>query len=248
MLSVLMIMALIGCAGEDSLGKDKVPPTAPTLIPHLGDTGDPAVSYNGQSVYLNDENNGIDTVPDGDWIKISWMPFIDNDLSHLKIFRYDEFNTESVLIDSISSSNTQYVDNSSLTVQTRYSYFIELVDFTGNSTLSDTVSYALLSKVNLVSPEAGSTVQANNVTFQWYRSGFASKYRVIVFNQNYEYVWHQDLDVAFEEDLLSMRFPVNLGQDYVGQTMRWRVDALEMDNELGVYIGSESYERTMHVQ
>ncbi len=248
MVSVLMVFTLIACAGEDSLGKDKIPPIAPTLIPHLGDTGDPAVSYNGQSVYLKDENNGIDTVPDGDWIRLSWMPFIDTDLSHLKIYRYDEFNTVPVLIDSISSNNNQYVDISTLTVQTRYSYFVELVDFTGNSTVSDTVSYALLSKVNLVSPEAGSTVQANDVTFQWYRSGFASRYRVIVFNQNYEYVWHQDLDVSFEDTLLSLRLPVNVGPDYVGQTLIWRVDALEMDNELGIYIGSESYERTMHVQ
>ncbi|MDZ4183028.1 MAG: hypothetical protein U1B83_09140, partial [Candidatus Cloacimonadaceae bacterium] len=78
---LLTMIGLLSCAGEDDPDKDKIPPYPPTLIPHLGDTGDPPVFYEGQWIVLNDENNGIDTVPDGNWIRIPWIPFIDTDLS-----------------------------------------------------------------------------------------------------------------------------------------------------------------------
>jgi hypothetical protein len=55
---------------------------------------------------LTDDNNGIDAVPDGNWIKLSWDPFIDNDLSHLKIYRYSDIDTLAQEIANIQLTHT----------------------------------------------------------------------------------------------------------------------------------------------
>jgi len=249
--AVLMMMLLTSCAGEDETDKDTDPPFPATLIPHLGDTGDPPTDYYNtpQPVVLSEENNGIDAVPDGDWIRLTWLPFIDTDLSHMNIWRYDEYNPEPVLVDTKPTNIEQFLDsNSSLQIGTRYSYYIDLVDFSGNSSTSDTVSYALLSKVILVAPANNTTVTPGNINFTWNRSGFASKFRAMVFDENHNYIWHQDLVVSFEEDPLSISFPVNTAQEYSGRSLFWRIDSFETDDELGIYIGSESYEWIMHIQ
>ncbi len=251
-LLVMLLASLIilsACLGRDENEKDKIPPVEPVMVPHLGDTGDQPVVYNGQPVQLNDENNGIDTVPDGDWIRISWDPFVDNDLSHVKIWRYDDFNTEPVQIDSIPSSASYYLDtDNQLTERVWYSYYIDLVDSSGNSSRSDTVSYALLSKSILLTPENNATISPVGAEFKWNRSGYASMYRLILFDENYNYVWHHDLVVALEVDPLSVTLPVNLAQQYSGQSLRWRVDSFDMDQQMQMNMGSESNERVVYIQ
>ena len=250
--SLCIMFLLFSCAGKDENEKDKVPPINPTMIPHLGDTGDPPTVYMGQQVILSEENNGIDTVPDANWIRISWDPFKDSDLSHLKIFRYDNFNSEPVQIDSIAPSTLHYLDSdANLNERVWYSYYIDLVDTSGNVARSDTVSYAILSKCVLLEPQDNASIPSHPVTgadFFWNRSGSASKYRLILFSENYDYFWHQDLIVSIEEDPLTIRIPVNLLEDYSGQTLRWRIDAFDWDEEMQMYMGSESPERIIHVQ
>jgi hypothetical protein len=246
---LLAILLLISCAGTEENEKDKIPPYPPSLVPHLGDTGDPPAQYNGHTVILNEDNNGIDTVPDGDWIRLLWDPFIDTDLSHIKIYRYDQFNTNPVMIDSISANATQYLDSQTqLTPGVWYSYYIDLVDFSGNYATSDTVSYSILSKCVLLSPDNNALISPISATFQWNRSGFASTYRLLLFDEDYNYVWHQDLVVANEEDPLSITIPVNLASQYSGQSLRWRVDSLEWNEDMQMYQGSESLERIVWVQ
>lgn len=244
-----LALLMLSCSGEDKLAKDTTPPFPPTLTPHLGDTGDLPVTYNGVTFALNEENNGIDAVPDGDWLRIMWHPFLDNDLSHLRIYRFDEFNPQPVLIDSVSASARQFVDSrSTLNYNTVYSYYIDLVDSSGNYSTSDTVSYALLSKSQLISPVNNAYVNPTNIVFTWNRSGFATKYRALVFDSNYEYIWHQDLVVSFEEDPLTIRFPVNLAEQHSGESLIWRIDSFDWNNTLDAFIGSESNEWIIHIQ
>ena len=66
--TLLLLVLLFSCSGDDPPEKDKIPPTTPKLISHLGDTGDDPIIVNGVTVSLNDDNNGIDTVPDGNWL------------------------------------------------------------------------------------------------------------------------------------------------------------------------------------
>lgn len=243
--AVMLILAMTACSGEDNPDTDTTPPVAPTMIKHLGDVGD---GFNG-GFTLTDDNNGIDTVPDGDWIKVMWAPFVDTDLSHVKIWRYDSINTEPVLVDSIIANRTSYLDSKQqLQERLIYSYFIDLVDTAGNSARSDTVSYGLLAKSLLIAPENNATVYPGQIAFSWNRSGFVSTCRVIVWDENNNYVWHQDLVVSAEEDPLQILFPVNLAQEYQGRSLRWRVDTFDRSEELQGFLGSESLERVMHIQ
>ena len=245
LLVLALLLSLFACSGEDEKDKDTTPPHNPVMIPHLGDVGD---YYTGGFV-LTDENNGIDAVPDGSWIRIMWEPFIDTDLSHTKIFRFDSIDPNPVLIDSIMANRDNYLD-SAQTLQERvvYSYFIELVDTSGNSAVSDTVSYGILAKPILVSPANNATVSPSNFRFVWNRSGFASRFRVVVWDELNEYVWHQDLVVSAEEDPLDIAFPVNIAQQYQGHSLRWRIDAFDWSEELQGNMGSESEERVVHIQ
>lgn len=251
MLAATLLLA--ACAGTDQDEEDTTPPIPPVLLPHLGDTGDPPVMYEGQTVYLNDENNGIDTVPDGNWIRLSWNPFKDTDLSHVKIWRYSNFDAEPVLIDSISAAEDYYLDtDNQLTERVWYSYFIDLVDLAGNESRSDTTAYALLSKSLLLTPENGATIaplsNPPDAKFSWNRSGTAGKFRLLLMDENYNYIWHQDLYVALEVDPLTISMPINYATQYSGQTLRWRVDSFDWDEEMQAYMGSESYERIVHIQ
>lgn len=241
----MLLLGLLGCSGEDNPDQDKIPPVAPVLVPHLGDVGD---NFTG-GYALTEENNGIDAVPDGNWMRILWEPFVDTDLSHVKIYRFDELDTEPVLIDSIMANRYSYLDSKQqLQERVIYSYFIDLVDTSGNSARSDTVSYGLLAKSLLISPENNATVVPGQITFSFNRSGYVSKCRVVVMDEDYEYVWHQELSISTEEDPLYIVFPVNLANQYRGRSLRWRVDTFDWSEELQGYLGSESSERVMHIQ
>jgi hypothetical protein len=249
-LCLACVLILTACSGKDKLTTDTNAPFPPILIPHLGDLGDSPVDYNGQMITLDEDNNGIDADPDGDWIKVSWQHFLDTDLDYVKIFRFDENEQLPVLVDSIGPGNEYFMDSgSSLSAYVRYSYYIEVVDNAGNSSVSDTVSYALLSKQLLVSPANGSYADANNITFSWQRSGFISKIRVLVFDDLHQYLWHRDIDVAFEDDIMTTSMPSNWVQSlqYEGNLIYWRVDAFEWDNELQIFAGSESNEQVLYL-
>lgn len=238
----VLLLGLFACAGNEDNNEDTTPPTPPTLRPHLGDTGDPRVFYLGQWYTIDDENNGIDAVPDEDWIRIMWEPFIDTDLSHVKIFRYS-YGVEPVLVDSISATRQFYQDASpSLVEGVMYSYFIDLVDTSGNAARSDTVSYALLGKCMPSSPENGATITPTQASFTWYTNGTASSYRLVLMDENGVYIGSQNLPLATEENPISLTMPNNLFQS--GHTLRWRVDSFETDPNMG----SESREYIVHVQ
>lgn len=222
---------------------------APVITPHLGDTGDPPVVFHGHTVYLNDTNNGIDAVPEGNWIRVSWVPFQVSDQSYIKIFRYSNLDLEPVLLATVSPSEHYYIDDfDDLAERVYYSYFIDLVSPYGGAIRSDTSSYALLSKSLLLTPTNNATISPLNTQFSWNRSGTADKYRLLILDSNNNYIWHQDLLSSQEEDPLSMSMPINLASEYSGHSLKWRVDSFEWSDELQVFIGSESIDRIFHLQ
>jgi hypothetical protein len=154
-----------------------------------------------------------------------------------------------VLIDTRSvDDNDYYIDNSNdVITHIKYSYTIEVFDKAGNSTLSDTVSYKLLDKPILSEPVNNAVMNPNGIVFKWNASGFVSKYRLLLFNDNHEYLWKYDMDVAFEGDSFEVTGPSNLSQLNPGSSIFWRVDAFEWDSDLGFFIGSESYERKINL-
>jgi len=241
----IVLLLISACSGEDDPFKDTTPPSKPLLIPHLGDAGDPPIQLeDGSYMEITDDNNGIDTVPDGHKLRLLWKPFIDNDLSHLKIFRYSDIHPDVIEIASIQPNTTHYTDEGPLIERVWYSYFVELFDTSGNSTVSDTVSYALLAKSNLISPVHGAYVSTNNLRFYWNRAddrtGF---YRVLLWNENNELIWSDDLNLANEDDPLWLALPNMYPPIPAGSTLRWRVDYFDWSEQHQMNMGSESEER-----
>ncbi len=242
------LIALSGCSGKDKITVDNTPPTDPIMVPHLGDLGDNTYLLNDVPFTPDDDNNGIDAVPDGDWLRVSWQHLLDTDLDYIKIFRYDEFDTNPIIVDSISYENDFYVDsNNSLETNRRYSYYIEVVDDNGNSAVSDTVTYKLISKQILTYPDPGAYNDSLNLSLCWQKSGFVTKFRVLVFDANHDKLWHRDIQVSFEGDFFKVSLPANLLSGYTGGYIYWRVDAFDYDSELLMEIGSESQERLINV-
>lgn len=244
-ISLLGLALLFSCSGTDKHDVDTTPPYPPTMIPHLGDPGDAPTTYYGQPTVLTDENNGIDTVPEGDWIRISWKPFLDEDLNLIRVWRFDELNQTPVKLDSLPPNKKEYLDSSLLTERLWYSYFIDIVDFAGNYSTSDTVSYAILPKPMLLDPPNNGTVSRTQAVARWSNSGFATSFRFMLFDSNHNYKWHQDYFTALEDQLF-VTIPVTEIQS--GQSYYWRVDAFDWDEERQQYLGAESMERVFHVQ
>jgi hypothetical protein len=242
---LLAVILLSSCSGEDNPNKDTTAPTQPVLIPHMGDTGDSPIQLDEDSwLYLNEENNGLDTVPDGHMMVVRWEPFIDTDLSHIKVYRFSDYESEPVEIDQVQANQQSYLDQGPLIERVWYSYFIELFDTSGNSTVSDTVSYALLAKTNLVAPDDGAFISTEDFHFYWNRAddrtGF---YRVLLWDENNDLLWNGDFHLATEDDPLHLPLP-NLNPPLqIGSTLRWRVDYFDWDEEHQMFMGSESEER-----
>ncbi len=246
---IVLIIIIAGCSGKDESEKDKIPPIPPVLTPHLGDTGDPPVEYGQQIIVLNEDNNGIDAVPDGDWIRVLWDPFKDTDLSYIKVYRFNDFNPEPAFIDSVSAATHYFLDtDTNIMERVWYSYFIDLIDLAGNVSRSDTTSYALLPKSILITPADNAVVSPLDMRFKWRRIGSVGKFRIIFFDENYNYVWHKDITTNLEnEEFEVIDFPFNTAQEYAGQSLRWRVDSFEYDADREEYMGSESNERIIHI-
>ncbi len=255
-LYIILLLAWIGfslsCSGDDPIDTDTVPPVAPVLIGHLGDTGDDPQVVGNQTIVWNDDNNGIDTVPEGNWIKVPWEPFVDTDLSHVKVYRFSQSNPVPTLINTVPSAVQYYLDQSALVEREWYSYFVELYDASGNFSVSDTVSYAILAKPLLTSPADGEQVNPLNLTLTWnLGDSNTTMFRVLVWDQNDRLVYRPLYFYAPTEENPpppQVPFPILTPTPASGQIFRWRVDAFDWDETMGMYMGSESDERTFVIQ
>ena len=261
-LLMILILLLLGCTGEESLGVDTDAPNKPELVPHIGDTGDGGNSNIPGANYYNThhpdfENNGIDAVMEGDWIKIQWYTLTDSDIDYLSIFRFswqdyiaDTLNFVQIIDTVDYNDQIDYVDKSSMLTDKINFYFIEAFDNAGNSTLSDTTGYKLIDKPNLISPVFYySCEDIDDVTFEWQQSTNAIQYRLLIFDENRELIWQNTpLDTGF--------FSIEYDGPAVdpGSTLIWRVDSFGHDSEIiieGNYYtiksGAESIERYIFI-
>ena len=254
---ILIIISSVfftACDNDSSSGPGD-PPWKPDLIHHIGDSGDlgqksytistPDGTITNIVNVVNDDNNGIDAVPDGDWIKIQWVPFID-DIEYVRIYRFRKEISgivDHILVDSIRSVNSEYYIDDSLyevNVGQVWHYYIEIVDEHRQFSVSDTVSYKLVDKALLGSPANLVTITgADSISFVWARipSGLIARYRIIIFNENDEIVWSYDeYDIDPDEDDLTVVY--DIPTDFAPGKYYWRVDAF--GNDVLVDSGSES--------
>jgi hypothetical protein len=248
---VVFTLFTFGCSGKDTITKDNIPPTKPGLIPHLGDTGDTpdSVYFHNAWVILSDDTNGVDAVPDVDGIRLTWEHFLDQDLDYVKVWRFSDFS-EPRKIAQISASQESFTDTKNVTLNGdslfyTYSYYIEVFDRSGNSTISDTVSYRIIEKQIAHSPENGATLTTmSGLNFIFDRSGNITKFRVLLFDDFHNLIWSQNIE---GEEQTTYTIPYT-GPVFTNKTMLWRVDAFEWDSTLNMYVGSESSEKTFSVQ
>jgi len=267
LLLITLISLLLGCTGEESLGVDTIAPNKPELVPHLGNTGDIIPGFQGDIDTLNFyntynlyfENNGMDAVMDGDWIKTQWFHFEDSDIDYLRIFRFSaqDYYSDTLnfvqIIDTVDYDNQiYYLDRTSM-IGKNYFYFIEVFDNAGNSTLSDTTGYKLIDKPYLISPVDNDSYQnSDDIVFIWERVGYdALQHRLLVFNETRELIW-QNTPLGQENFIVPYEGPpIDPGSELI-----WRVDAIgntystPSPIEGNYYIvesGSESIERSIFI-
>lgn len=249
LLILSVTLLLVNCSGKETLSVDTTPPDPVLLIPHLGDTGD---SIFVAGIKVNDNNNGIDTVPDNDWLRIQWRTVLDSDLDYIKIYRYGDYSPVT-FIDSLSRNQVtlnQYLDNGLHHInpvgQSWY-YYVRGYDLAGNYSVSDTVSYTLLEKPSLLSPADYEEVSLSQpITFQWWKPNDSLQFRLLIFDSDNNYLWHRDLyvDADIPDDIISLNYSgPNLS---IYDRIIWRVDSFDDYNVEGISMsGAESNERVL---
>ena len=234
---MIILFVLLCCSYDEPESKDKIPPSKVHLIPHRCDPGDPGCTY-------TDKNNGIDPVQSGNqdnnWMKIQWDGEDlkkDGDIHHIDVYRYNNEDTTKVKVDRIDYhlDSTQYVDKFDgvdVVIQRTWSYYIIPYDEADNFTNSDTVSYRLIDKPGLESPNDDYVSSiGDTITFSW--SGPPNYlYRILFFTQSHNLLYAQDIN-----DLDCNIVPSDLEGLIPTLVAFWRIDAFD-----GVG-GSESEER-----
>jgi len=114
---------------------------------------------------------GIDAVPDGDYIYLSWMPSAATDLAGYRLYRMAEDSVDQELIAELDPNTTYYEDRDSLLAPNSgtglsqgFYYWVTAYDESGNeSSLSEEAYYKLIAKPDLTDP----IIQENSITFSW---------------------------------------------------------------------------------
>jgi len=242
---LIILFAFLCCSYDEPEQKDKIPPSKVHLIPHLCDPGDPfGCAY-------TDKDNGIDAEQSGDldynWMKIQWDGTElaqDGDIHHIDVYRYfyGDPLEDTVLVATIpyQPDSTQFVDTFEgveTIIQQTWFYFIVPYDEADNFTNSDTVSYRLIDKPGLESPNDDYVSSIDDtITFSW--SGPPNySYRILFFDQDYNLQCAQDIN-----ELYCNIVPFYSGL-IPGYTYIWRIDAFGAEYEPGRRSGSESEER-----
>jgi hypothetical protein len=183
---------------------------------------------------LNDNNNGIDSMSGGDWIRLQWEKVSDNvGVSRIDIYRFSDMMEiqDTDPVGTVSGTVVEFPDfmiGVDPRVGVEWQYFIIAYDHAGNYAVSDTVSFMLTEKPILDTPEAG--VRLNNdslrsTLFSWnYASGAAADFRFLVFEEDDDgevgrLVWSKDLLSNTEHMTMYEGIDLERGRRYW-----WRVD------------------------
>ncbi|RJP81446.1 MAG: hypothetical protein C4524_01795 [Candidatus Zixiibacteriota bacterium] len=153
-LMMLAALALSGC-GREEIAADLDPPAAPHFVPRSADTA------------LVEQ--GVDAVPEGDWIHLVWEPGPEPDLEGYRLYRRAVDDTADIEMHLIADlplaelpdlNQPGYLDNdpalaphSQTGITGGFRYFIGAYDEAGNeSGLTDSIYYRLLPKPSLTQP------------------------------------------------------------------------------------------------
>ncbi len=175
---ILIICTLFFGCGKEEVALDLTPPTTPQFVPRTDDT-----------VLVE---QGIDAVPEGDFIRVVWQAVNDEDLAGYRLYRQREDSTflppaliaDRTLQDLAGLAIPFYLDTDTLLapdpltgISHGYYYWVSAYDQSGNESLLSTPTYyQLMPKANLSSPVA----QGDSLLLSWSYS-LASIFQVDMF-------------------------------------------------------------------
>lgn len=202
-LALLCCLLLAGC-GREEIAADVEPP--------------PQVQFTLRSAETDLAEQGIDAVPDGHYIYLSWLPSPAGDLAGYRLYRQAEDSLEQELIDELEPSATEYEDRDSVLAPSSgtglsqgFYYWITAFDQSGNeSPLSEEAYYKLIPKADLSEP----LIQESSLVLSWSYSQMqsASYFVVRLFRwvgNAWEPFWLQEheeffpLQVSYDQPLAS---------------------------------------------
>ena len=274
-LLIVVLLVILSCAGTTDPEADEETAFIADLIEHTGDTGNILKNSHGiitdtlncyfgsDSTFYELENNGIDAYHEGDWILVPWRHVSDPKTVALELFRFSYMDYQNNVEDYISSvafipfnnfTKDHYIDtfdDEEEAVDNSWFYFLKTTNAGGDTALSDTVGYHLISKPILRTPanQAGFT-PSDSLIFEWDQNTTSSlvKNRLLIFDENYHLIWFYNL-LSNEEPVIN--FDELSGFELEPGNYIWRVDGIiEWVDELyidgkqmNIYSGSESMER-----
>lgn len=149
----VLVVFLTGC-GKEEVASDMTPPATPQFVPRSSDT--------------TLVEQGIDAVPEGDYIRVNWEAVGDEDLAGYRIYRQREDSlsvpprliADKTIQDLVGQAVPYYVDIDTILapdpvtgLSLGFIYWVSAYDQSGNeSTLSLPASYRLMPKAVLSPP------------------------------------------------------------------------------------------------
>jgi hypothetical protein len=151
-----LVMSLLSGCGKENVATDTEPPAQ--------------VSFTPRSAETDSVESGIDAVPEGNYIYLSWLPSYAADLAGYRLYRQAEDSVDRVMI-AEGIQTIEYIDrdaalapNSQTGFSMGFFYWVTAYDESGNeSALSQSAYYRLMDKPGLSTP----VPQSNSVILSW---------------------------------------------------------------------------------
>lgn len=218
-LLLILIFINFSCKSKESPAKERPQPVE--LIPCSADT--------------SRIESGIDAVPDGDKIHLEWNPNSDVTVSTHEVYRSAVINGTYSKVASVDIPTRFYDDPVSVNI--RYYYYVLAVSDEGvKSEPSDTLSYKLIFKPEILGPEGDSTVRP---IFIWRDANRASDYVIRVQESGSDaFVWFskfqapqygpEEQSISFNADHAAVKDSLTMGKVY-----QWRIDVVGSEKASG---------------
>jgi len=138
--NILLLLLLVSSCGKDIDNIDEEGPSRP--------------NFKAKSLDSEFEEQGIDAVSDGDYIRIEWKPNTEQDLEGYKLFRGESSNIDSSWIEltnDLDLNDSSYTDRD-FSLLSESNWYYRLSAYDGNENDSDTsivIRYKLLYKPNI---------------------------------------------------------------------------------------------------
>ncbi|MEA2103381.1 MAG: hypothetical protein U9P79_01895 [Candidatus Cloacimonadota bacterium] len=252
---ILIILVAIafcwGCAEDDPEDNDSTPPSKIIMTPHLWDVGD--INPNTGTFYVGDNGMAAVSTPNHltyNWMKIKWdgepLQF-DGDIHHIDIFRYYLNDTTKLFVAQIQydRDSTLFIDKftnyNDPKIGKNWHYFIIPYDESGNFTRSDTVSYSLIEKPALSSPQTEANFSSSEeISFSWEINTPDYTFRILFFDEGHDVIFADDL-IPGETTCTSTEIGMSF---FPGYKYFWRIDAIHSPDGTN---GSKSEERIINI-